>query len=297
MIYFTTNSDGKHTEGIGAMVQYQIICYVLSRLYNVGFYFTGFKNLTHYQYFNITQEKWCNDITNFFDFPISNKINYHIINFHNLSEGLEEFIKNNDNVIINFEIDHLMSFIDSFIDNENIQSILKELSSNILLKNNNLNYFEKEKLNISIHVRKYTQTDCDLNLRREYFDSNKQNFYINIIQNIESLLPNINKQYHIYSQGDIESFNFLHQLNVDIKLHIEEYPLISLYHMISSDIFITANSSFSYIAHLLGNYKMGLVRDTFFHKWNDNSILLDVNGNFNKNIFIESYDNQFRNRI
>lgn len=285
MIYFTTNSDGNHTEGIGAMAQYQIVCYVLSKLYKVEFYFAGFKNLTHYQYFNIIQEQWCNEITNFFNFPTSSQTNYPTINFHDLSEDLEVFIANNDNVIINFETNYLMSFIDSFINNEDVKFILKTLGNNILLKDD-LKYFKKEKLNISIHIRKYTQTDCDLNSRREYFNLDRQNFYLNIIQNIEFLLPNVDKQYHVYSQGDTKLFDFLNKLNIDVNLHIEEHPLVSLYHMVNSNIFITANSSLSYVAHLLGNQQICLVRDTFFHNWDDNSIFMDVYGNFNKDIFI-----------
>ena len=87
-IYFTTNSNGNHTEGIGAMAQYQIICYVLSKLYNTEYYFTGFKNLTHYQYFDITQEQWCKDITDFFNFPISEVSDLPRISFHQLDKSL-----------------------------------------------------------------------------------------------------------------------------------------------------------------------------------------------------------------
>ena len=266
MIYFTTNSDGNHTEGIGAMAQYQIICYVLSKLYNVNFYFTGFKNLTHYQYFDITQEQWCKDITNFFNLPTSKDLDLPTINFHQLDIELDDFI-NNNNVIINFEPHYLLSFMDNYIDNDEMQNILIELKKNIIL-NNNLKYFDKEKQNIAIHIRKYTQTDCDLNPRREYFDESKKDYYINLINKLD----NNKVDFHIYSQGKEEEFNFLNKNN--IKLHIEENPLVSLYHMINSDIFITANSSLSYIAHLLGNHKQCFVRDTFFHKWKNNTIKL-----------------------
>lgn len=267
MIYFTTNSDGNHTEGIGAMAQYQIICYVISKLYNVNFYFTGFKNLTHYQYFDITQEQWCKDITNFFNLPVSKDLDLPTINFHQLNIELDDFINNNDNVIINFEPHYLLSFMDNYIDNDGIQNILIELGKNIIL-NSDLKYFDKEKQNIAIHIRKYTQTDCDLNPRREYFDESKKDYYINLINKLD----NNKVDFHIYSQGKEEEFNFLNKNN--IKLHIEENPLVSLYHMINSDIFITANSSLSYIAHLLGNHKQCFVRDTFFHKWKNNTIKL-----------------------
>ena len=257
-IYFTTNSDGNHTEGIGAMAQYQIICYVLSKLYNTEYYFTGFKNLTHNQYFDITQEQWCKDITDFFNFPISEVSDLPRISFHQLDKSLEEFINDNNNIIIDFESSHLMSFIDNYIDIPEVNIILNELGKNIKL-DNSLKYFNKDKQNIAIHIRKYTQTDCDLNPRRELFDKSKENYYIDLINQ----LNNNNNEFHIFSQGKEENFNFLKKDNV--VLHIEEHPLTSLYHMINTDVLVTANSSLSYVAHLLGNHKQCFVRDTFFH--------------------------------
>lgn len=267
MIFFTTNSNGNNTEGIGAMTQYQLICYVLSNLYNTNFYFTGFKNLTHYQYFNITQEQWDKDITEFFNLPLSKILDFPTVNFHQLNEDLELFINNNNNVIINFEPSYLMSFIDNYIDNTEVQNILFKLGKNISL-NNNLKYFTPENQNIAIHIRKYTQTDCDLNPRREYFDTSKEEYYLNLINHL-----NKDKvKFHIYSQGDNKDFTFLEKNN--ISLHIEENPLVSLYHMINADVLVTANSSLSYIAHLLGNHKQCFVRDTFFHRWKNNTIKL-----------------------
>lgn len=267
MIYFTTNSNGNNTEGIGAMAQYQIVCYVLSKLYNANFYFTGFENLTHYQYFNISQDQWCKNITDFFNLPVSEMLDFPRIEFCQLDKNLEEFIKENHNVIVNFEPSHIMSFIDNYIDVVEVQEILNQIGKNIIL-DDHLKYFNKDKQNVSIHIRKYTQTDCDLNPRREYFNKDKQQFYLKLIEQLNS--SNVN--FHIYSQGNKKDFDFLKTSN--IFLHIEENPLISLYHMIHSDILITANSSLSYIAHLLGNHKQCFVRDTFFHKWKNNTIKL-----------------------
>jgi hypothetical protein len=265
MLLFTTNSDGGNTEGIGAMAQYQIICYTLSKLYNAGFYFEGFKNLTHYQYFQTTKEKWDSNITNFFNLPISKKENLPIINFSSINGDIESMI--NENAILNIEPNYLLQFIDEYIDNSDIQTILKQIGNNLNL-NKELFYFDKNKNNIAFHIRKYTQTDCDLNPRREYFDETKKNYYISKIKEL-----NDNEvEFHIYSQGNETDFEFIKEIGDNIKLHIEENPLISLYHMINADVLFTANSSLSYIAHLLGNHKKCFVRDTFFHKWKSNSI-------------------------
>lgn len=267
MVYFSTNSDGNHTEGIGAMAQYQIICYVLSKLYNVEYYFEGFKNLTHYQYFNTTQKQWSKDITHFFNLPIIDKPqSLPTVNFSQIGSDLENFIQNNS-AIIDFESNYIMQFIDQYIDNIEVQNILQDIGKNLIL-DNSLFYFNKEKQNIAIHIRKYTETDCDLNPRREYFNKDKQHFYLELIKSLDT--PNT--EFHIYSQGEEKDFDFLKGNN--IFLHIEENPLISLYHMINSDTLITANSSLSYIAHLIGSHKKCYVRDTFFHKWKINTIKL-----------------------
>jgi hypothetical protein len=259
MIYFTTNSDGNHTEGIGAMAQYQIICLILSKLYNVGFYFTGFKNLTHHQYFNINNKDWDDGITKFFNFPIT-EVNLPIVKLSEINSDLESFINNKRDLILYIESNYLMSFIDQYINEESVRFYLSQLKNNIQIEEF-LKYFNKEKENVSIHIRKYTKTDCDLNPRREYFTEEKKDYYINIIQH----LNNKNREFHIYSQGKEDDFNFLKKENV--ILHIEENPLVSLYHMTNSDILFTSNSSLSYVAHLLGHHKQCFVRSNFFHKW------------------------------
>jgi hypothetical protein len=266
-LLLTTTSDGKHTEGIGAMAQYQIICYVLSKIYNVGFYFEGFKNLTHYQYFNITPSQWDKNINNFFNFPISPKLNLPIIDFEATNGDINSLI--NQDLILNIQPKYLSQFMDNYIDNTEVTSVLQEISKSINF-DSELSYFNPHKNNIAIHIRRYTQTDCDQNPRREYFDNNKENYYILKIKE----LNNNNSEFHIYSQGQESDFEFLKQVGDNIILHIEENPLISLYHMINADVLFTANSSLSYIAHLLGNHKQCFVRDTFFHKWKNTTIKL-----------------------
>lgn len=265
MLLFTTNADGGNTEGIGAMAQCQIICYTLSKLYNVGFYFEGFKNLTHYQYFETTKEQWDNDITDFFNFPVSEKLDLPIVDFSSIDGDINSII--NENLILNIKSNYLLQFMDQYIDNSDVQSILKSIGCGIKFNKDSI-YFDTKKTNVAIHIRRYTQTDCDLNPRREYFDETKKNYYISKIRELD----NDNVEFHIYSQGKESDFEFLKEVGYNVKLHIEEHPLTSLYHMINADKLFTANSSLSYIAHLLGNNKTCFVRDTFFHKWKSNSI-------------------------
>jgi len=269
MIYFTFSSDGNNTEGIGAMVQYQLSCYIASKVYNVNYYFTGFKNLTHYQYFNMDKNEWDVNITNFFNFPISEPLHLNTINVGN-HENLLDIINNNKDTIINMDSTYLLRFLDTHIDTEYAKNICKELRYNITIPKNEM-YF-KNYTNITFHIRIYTKTDCCNAPSRELFDDSKIESTINKLKYIDTLIDMPDKVYHIYSQGDPSYFEFLKLTNLNIVLHIEEYPLTSLYHMINADVLITANSSLSYIAHILGDHKLLFVRDTFVHKWKNNSI-------------------------
>jgi hypothetical protein len=270
-IYFTANSDGNNTEGIGAMMQYQLACYIASKVYKVNYYFLGVENLTHYQYFNSNKEEWDLSINKFFNLPITEKLNLNTIKFNNNNHNdLLNLIDNNNNTIIIINKNYLLSFMDQHINTEYTKNICEQLRLKITIPQNEI-YFKKE-TNIAFHIRKYTKTDCCNDTRRELFDDSKIESTINKLKHIDSLIDMPNKVYHIYSQGDSSYFNFLKLSNLNIVLHIEEYPTVSLYHMINADVLITANSSFSYIAHILGDHKLLFVRDTFFHKWKNSSI-------------------------
>ena len=161
--------------------------------------------------------------------------------------------------------------MDIHINQEYTKNICEELRFKINIPEDEI-YFKKEETNIAFHIRVYTQTDCCKDPNREYFNDSKIESTVNKLKNIDSLIDMPNKIYHIYSQGNSSDFEFLKDTNLNIVLHIEEYPTISLYHMINADVLITANSSFSYISHILGNHKLLFVRDTFFHKWKNHSI-------------------------
>jgi len=71
----------------------------------------------------------------------------------------------------------------------------------------------------------------------------------------------------------------LHE-NHTISFHIEEYPIISLYYMINSDVLVMANSSFSWISHLYGNHELVCMKQGFNHPmYSLNLKEIDKNGN------------------
>lgn len=285
-IYLSTSSDGLNTEGIGAMVQYQLFTYALSRIFKVGYFFEPFKRIQHYQYFDVSQEDFCLDINNFFNFPseLEKKEELDVIDVKlddNLKKLIDKFSSSNKKIIFNIKDDNFMRIIDSKITIIEKLNILNNISERIQLTEK-LRYFQNDEFNISIHIRRKTKTDCCSSPMREYFQEDSKNKITNILQQtIEKFGKTNNKiMINVYSQGNENDFDFIkNKFKTNTRLHIEQYPIISLYHMIHSDVLIMANSSFSYIAHLLSK-NITLVRNSFYHStYHKNKYFYDQKGN------------------
>lgn len=266
------NADGMGREGIGSVAQWVLRTIAVSNLLNYDFYFEGFKNINHYQHENINPFIWDKNFNEFFNFDYFSNKNKNNIEFNitNASQ-IEQIFENNLIKIFN-------------------DKILIKLKNDLRFENN---IFNKEKINIALHIRIFNSMDNDLWSAREYFSpsNEKAYYYSNIIKKIEDAFPERKLDFYIYSQGDLENFNIFKVSNDknNMYLKINETTLSSLYHMINADIFVASNSSFSYIAHLLSN-GISIFRDNFYHGLYPNAILTDINGNFNnsklKGIFL-----------
>lgn len=249
----STSSDGKNTEGIGAMAQYQLFCYGLSKHLGYDYSFSPFDRLQHYQYFDVTQEEFCKDVNNLFEFD---KHSY------STPDSIRSILE--PAVVMREGQKHL----------NDIKPYLQSLE---LTLPGGMKYFSKRDINVAIHIRVYTKTDCDPSPIREYFGSRsgkRLSYYANIMRTICSDFPDRNVVFHIYSQGEDSDFEEFKNLGFNVKLHIEEYPTISLYHMAYSDVLVMANSSLSYIAHLLGKTKT-YASQSFYHKLYEDAKLLN----------------------
>lgn len=288
-IYLQTNSDGKKSpgyknsgrkEGIGAIAQYQLLLYAICKKLKVNFYNSGFKNIGHSSYTNYSEDEWSDSFTKFFnfssDFSIENKIHFSKIN-----EELFSFIKQNKNtssdVLIYLEPEDVLEYG---------QSIINEIYENKYLTNlkNNLcfgeKYFSNDILNISFHIRNINSEDNSFQDFRELYNKNNL-FYINIIEQLKKVC-NEKVKLHIHTQGNQKDFDELlnyHQDKFEIELHMNDHPISDIYHMSCADLLIMANSSFSWISHLM-NYNVTLVRDNFWHSTYPNTIKLDKNYSF-----------------
>ena len=296
-MYIFNRADGKQTEGIGAVAQCQIHTYTLSKMLNVGYVSTNFKNLQHYQEHS-TQEKFCEDVTKFFNFPNSQAIESvdDSVYFERVDQNFIDFVKKNqkdDDLYVEIGNIDLMRIADN---NYQIwKPFIKELSPLVFFDQDKY-YYDDEKLNIALHITNFIEgRDNDRSLSREQFvqGNKKEQYYINLLQkfdqifNKDSKTGSLEKEYHIYSRsqtpGDLTQFESFTKLGLPIKFHIDEHPLTSLYHLIKSDVKVLSNSSFSYISAIYGE-GVSIARTNFHHKIPDNVIYSEYDGTFDESL-------------
>ena len=293
MIYLVTRADGKQTEGIGAVAQCQIHTYTLSKMLGVGFASTKFENLQHYQEYD-TQENFSNDVTNFFNFPNQIEPPSDAVKFEHVDQTFLDFIeknRNGDDIYVEISNKDLIRVAIS--NTEKWSSVIPDLSKLVSIDDSK-KYFDEDKLNISLHITNFIEgRDNDRTPQREQFEqgNRKEKYYIDLLQKFDDIFNRrgrtlfVDKEYHIYSRsqtpGDLSQFEAFTKLGLPIKFHIDEHPLISLYHLIQSDVKVLSNSSFSYMSALYGD-GLNIVRDNFFCKLPYNAVYTDYDGNFDE---------------
>jgi len=293
MIYLFTKADGKQTEGIGAVAQCQIHTYTLSKMLGVGFASTKFENLQHYQEYD-TQENFSNDVTNFFNFPNQIEPPSDAVKFEHVDQTFLDFIeknRNGDDIYVEISNKDLIRVAIS--NTEKWSSVIPDLSK-LVSVDDSKKYFDEDKLNISVHITNFIEgRDNDRTPQREQFvqGNRKEKYYIDLLQKFDDIFNRrgktlfVDKEYHIYSRsqtpGDLSQFEAFTKLGLPIKFHIDEHPLISLYHLIQSDVKVLSNSSFSYMSALYGD-GLNIVRDNFFCKLPYNAVYTDYDGNFDE---------------
>lgn len=131
-------------------------------------------------------------------------------------------------------------------DRDSIVKTLREKYWNRRLSDPVSSYFNPDKLNVAIHVRR--GQDVAPGGRAHHSRYTPDSYYLNIIQNLKQHLPP--SDFHIYSEGGLELFSEYFKLK-DIYVHScsrQDYPnlFITFHHMITSDILVNASSEFSY---------------------------------------------------
>lgn len=242
MKYVTFNTI--FNEGLGSLLQNILSVYYYSKINNLIYIHTPLKNIEHCIWNNMSQHEW----DAFWNNIITN--NFLIINQLNIND-----IPNKDNTMILTQ-----NFGKNFLDTQlNLRlDILNELSNHYIKSTNIPIYFKSNDVNIALHVRRFTNTDCDDSSIRKLYSkgNNTDNYFYNMIINLKSILTGYNCIFHIYTQvATNEDHLFSHYLelnkhNYSVVLHKGENTFEDLHHMIISDILVMSLGSFS----IIGNY-------------------------------------------
>lgn len=208
-------------DGFGA--QYQTILYsvIYSELIKKEFVYTPFKKMEHNYENNVDylneKEKFINIIENFKN--VNQVDNYEIT-----SSKIYKIIEN--------EIDKCVE-LQSFL---NVKKLFFENKPKINKSDN---------LNVSIHIRRFNPHD-----NGQTYGYTDDEYFLNVIQHIRNQYQN-NKTFHIYSQGNIDSFEKFK--SNDTVFHLNEKMEDTFFNLTTSDILVTSKSSFSYMAGLLSD--------------------------------------------
>jgi hypothetical protein len=219
------STNCKRNDGFGSQYQNIIWAIMYSEKMGLNFYYTPFSEMEH-NYDNdpdfiLKKENLINILGN-----------YPTINELPIGENVLELCGRVNRVSFDFIENNLTEALklNSFV---KIKSIFHE---------NKIPIFDDNIMNIAVHIRKKNIFD---NSNAGY---HHDSYFIDLINHIRENY-NGEKKFHIYSQGELESFNAFK--NDDVVLHINEAIETTFYGMVTANILIMSKSSLSYVAAML----------------------------------------------
>lgn len=285
-LFLTTSSDGStNALGIGAVSQWHLITYCIAKELGINVSISPYTNVIGYEYSGYSNEEWNNSFTKFFNFDCTSDFDEELL-FSGQYEDLLNFVNQERNssrkILIDIPFTTLRRIGEPRLPIFYENGYLKEVKNNLAIDRK---LFATDNLNISFHIRTINPGDVECEIKnpdREYC-SVKDNFhrYNNIVTHIRNLHPDEKIRLHIHSQGNVDDYiDFLnledHQF--ETILHLNEHPIMDIYQMSISDYLIMANSSYSWVSHLL-NFNKSFVRNNFWHPTYPSTIKLDYNYN------------------
>lgn len=247
MIYLTSILNGKNEEGAGSLIEYLLSCFTLCQRHNFFFSYTRIQNIGHCKHNQkLWDKQWNKYIKKCLLYDIKKlpkKVTrIKVFQIDNLLFTLPMWGKQNVCFDIgNMEKQHYKDI--SLM--ENIKPKLRQHYHESTLDMNC--YFDSKKTNIAVHIRRFTETDCCRDERRELYLPG-ETFFLNVIKRLQGIVKT-ETIFHIYSQGSLSNFTEFQEIP-NVQLHLDEHPVVSLHHMIKADILVMSKSAFSYVASI-----------------------------------------------
>lgn len=291
-VILTTSSDGflygsANVLGLGAVCQQHLLLFCIAKELGVDVSIYPYKNITGYADHDCSSEEWDKSFTEFFKFPFlgEDKFDEELEfdgSYEDLKSGIDSMRDNDKRILVHLEDKLVRDIGQKNLNTFFEKKYLKEIKDNLVVENT---YFSKDDINVSFHIRSANSGD----IQSEISNSSREignvsdNFhrYKNIISHIKNTNPEQSVKVHIHSQGNGENFQDFFDLNsegLEVILHLNDHPINDIYHMSNADHLIMANSSYSWISHLL-NFNTSYVRDNFWHTVYPTAIKVDYNYN------------------
>jgi hypothetical protein len=221
--FYTTE---KTSDGFGGQYQRIIQAYIYCKLQNLNFVYDKFDKVEH-NYEN--DSEYINKLENLIN------LKNNIINLDKNS-NYERF--NGLKILEYFEKN-----IDICCENEHLEFIKK-----CFWENKNKNYFNNDKFNVAIQIRRENTHDKGCAGNRV---TTPNQYYLNIMNSIRHKYKDKKILFHIYSQGKIEDFIILS--GSDVFYHLNENIMDTFIGMVASNVLVISPSSFSYVAALISD--------------------------------------------
>lgn len=291
-VILTTSSDGflygsANVLGLGAVCQQHLLLFCIAKELGVDVSIYPYKNITGYADHDCSSEEWDKSFTEFFKFPFlgEDKFDEELEfdgSYEDLKSGIDSMRDNDKRILVHLEDKLVRDIGQKNLNTFFEKKYLKEIKDNLVVENT---YFSKDDINMSFHIRSANSGD----IQSEISNSSREignvsdNFhrYKNIISYIKNTNSEQSVKVHIHSQGNEENFQDFFDLNsegLEVILHLNDHPINDIYHMSNADHLIMANSSYSWISHLL-NFNTSYVRDNFWHTVYPTAIKVDYNYN------------------
>lgn len=162
-----------------------------------------------------------------------------LINFRNNYQIYNE----NDKNIKELTVFELLSFFEKNIEKFPNCNSIKKIKK--IFKENKVNNFDKNFVNIAIHIRRENKAD-----KFKRGTNVPIEIYLQLIDHFSNKINNL--RIHVYSQGDILDFSILNKNN-NVIFHLNENIEDTFTSMVFADILVTAPSAFSYTAGLISD--------------------------------------------
>lgn len=275
-------------EGLGSLLEYILSCFFLCKKYNINFVYTDLKNIEHKEWCEITcQEKW--------DEYINNMIKKYFLPKNILTlEKVPSYVKvldfkTDQSIYIDFKKldNHILYFNTYTLKKQILYESIKDDSnvkflSNLFFSNNEIvSYYNPNNINIAVHIRLFSKTDCCTDISRQYYKKGNDTdvYFLRLMNQLSDLFYYKNIEFHIFSQIEDESI-FSHYVsnrkNITIHIHKGNELLSDIYHMCSADILLMSNSSLSSICNYYG--KGICISRKYSYELKNSSLIIENDG-------------------